>query len=264
MKKIFIFILLCYHAPLLQAQTLNEVTDLIRQGRMHQAKSVLLQLENKRKIKSPSDTLLFLHGLLAEDGTTASTYYQQLIQTFPQSTFSDNALFRMAQFKYAKGLYRTAKKQFSTLSVLYPESSLLQQAKYWIGLCFQAIGNEDSAAIFYQDIAHSGTDDAISELASKGITELSRTKEAKRTASQEQASRKYFVQVGAFSEQIRAIHYKTFYEREGFQVALRSKTRNGQDLYLVWVGSGSSRTDAEKLGEKIKKKYLVQYLLVYE
>ena len=106
-QKVLFIILLPW--IFIQGQTVSDVLNLIRDGQINQARETLKRIEtNSQNL----ERILFLRGLLCTEGDSAVTYYEQLLKSYPDSPYSDDALFRLGQCKYAQGLYMTAKKQF--------------------------------------------------------------------------------------------------------------------------------------------------------
>ncbi len=64
----------------------------------------------------------YLQGLVMEDGTDAVRVFQGLVDRYPQSEWADDALFRVYQFYYSLGLYRTADLKWAQLQKEYPDS----------------------------------------------------------------------------------------------------------------------------------------------
>ena len=266
MKNFYIKLLLFIFLPLTIAtsQTTSQILKLIREGHIEEARNILSRMKGAEQ----PDKLLFLKGLLSTDGDTASAYYEKLLKLYPESQYSDDAYFRLSQLKYAQGLYKTAQKMFTRLLIKYPHSSLRQECHYWIGLCYQAAGQTDSAAFQFQKVVKDFPATELSQIARKDLNSLSSSLSRKQNTEREPPISKpktlYAVQVGAFTYQANALFRKSFFEREGYQVKLRTKIRNGKALYLVWVGSFSTMEEAKKLGEKLKKHYGIQYTVVSE
>ena len=267
MKNFYIKLLFFIFLPLVFAfsQTTSQIVKLIREGHIREARNMLSQM--KGTVKQP-DKLLFLNGLLSISGDTASAYYEKLLKLYPESQYSDDAYFRLAQLKYAQGLYKTAQKMFAHLLIKYPKSPLSQECHYWIGLCHQASGKTDSAVVQFQKVIEDFPPTELSRIARRDLDLLSssllRKQNTEKKKSIPKPKTRYAVQVGAFTYQTNALFRKSFFEREGYQVELRTKVTNGKALYLVWVGSFSTMEEAKKLGEKLRKRYGIQYTLVSE
>lgn len=259
LQKFLLFLLLPW--VLTQGQTESNVIHLIREGRIREAKELLNRFENNPQ---RSERILFLHGLLSTEADSAVTYYEQLLKSYPDSPYSDDALFRLAQLKYAQGLYKTAQKQFQLLLEEYPRSSLHQKCYYWIGLCHQSMGQTDSAGVSFRKAVEDFSYTNLSKIAQNDLETLNEEKIAESQESSPRPKIRYSVQVYAFSNQNRAILRKDFLESKGYQVSLRTKIKEGRNLYLIWLGSFDTREEAREFGESVKKRLGLTYTLVSE
>ena len=89
-------------------QSVSDIGREIREGRISEDRQMLERIENDLEPES----ILFLYGLLSTNADSAMAYYEQLLTSYPNCTYSDDAMFRVAQLKYAQGLYQTARRTF--------------------------------------------------------------------------------------------------------------------------------------------------------
>lgn len=265
MKKVpLILIIFFCLSSILTAQTVERIVGLIQQGEIDRART---EVEKLSDTDQPGEKLL-LRGLLATDGVVAEKLYERLCETYPDYKNCDFARFRLAQLKYARGLYISAKTEFERLISTYPESGYVPQSYYWIGRCLQALGDSDAAVTWFEkasSASHSGT-----VTARMAETVLDSLKRAPATAEQppaaeerhEAAQESWTVQVGAFSRRQHAMLRKSFFEQRGYNVRLSSKIKDGQTLYLVWIGQFDNRKSAWDFGETLKKKFDTPFTLV--
>ncbi|MBN2029946.1 tetratricopeptide repeat protein [bacterium] len=263
MKKQIIQFLLILLYPMFMAQGQNDadIIDLIEKGQTEKARQLLFQIDEDQ---IEPDLRLLLQGWLSTNGDSAITCYENLIQTYPNSQFSDDALFKLAQLKYAQGLYLTAQKQFSELMTDYPRSGLHQNCVYWIGLCYQATGKMDSAHIQFQKALREYPTTALSSIIQQDLTALEQEQSAEMEKSLQTPHITYAVQVGAFTHQNNALLRSQFFEDKGYEVSLRTKRQDGTTYYLVWIGSFDSDMEARAFGEELKRRWDVNYTLVSE
>ena len=242
------------------SQTETEIVDLIRKGQSRQAKEMLM----KGDTNIPHDRSLLLHGMLSINADSAVAHYEELLKTYPKSLYGDRALFRIAKLKYAQGLYKTAQNSLIRLMDEYPLSSLHQSCYYWLGSCYQAMGHTDSAIAYLRKTVDDFPRTDISEAARRDLWTLTDHKYDDVLESEQTPETRWAVQVGAFTNQTRALIRKSFFEQKGHQVELRTKVRDGETLYLVWVGTFKTRDEAKQYGEMLKKKYGGSYIPVSE
>ena len=253
-------VILCVLASAGMAQSITDVADLIRQGRMEEARSFIHNLD--RNAEDP-EAVLFLRGMVASNGESAVDFYNQLLRDFAGSRFADDALLRLAQIKYAQGLYRSSNNHFLRLIREFPRSPHQQTVHYWVGLCYLNTDQADSASVYLRYTIDDFSRTDLTDLSGEELRNLEKqtTSDDEETA---EPSLRYAVQVGAFANQTNALLRKSYFEQRGHHVDLRTKVREGQTLYLVWVGSFGSREDAYRFGEELKRKYGVRYTLVSE
>jgi tetratricopeptide (TPR) repeat protein len=242
------------------SQTPSEIADLIRRGRIAEARQELGSLSSRSE---ETESILFLHGLLSADADSAAEFYETLLETYPDGRYGDIVLYRLAQMKYAQGLYRNALNQFSRLASEYPRSSLLQRTQYWMALCFHALGEKSSAAEMFRKAIDDHPQSELTRIARRDFEQLDLDSPDEEQADPEPQNR-YTVQIGAFANQSNALLRKSYFERQGYSVQLSTKMREGRTLYLVWVGSYASREEAKQMGERLKKRFGVQYTLVMQ
>lgn len=266
--KLAVLIFLC--AGSLAAQNVERIAGLIQQGEIDQARRQVELLDDAQR----ADEKLFLRGLLATDGLEAERLYTSLCADYPDYSHCDFARYRLAQLKYARGLYISAKTEFRKLVEDYPGSGYAPKSYYWMGRCLQALNQPDSAQVLFQQASaasHLGTE--TSELARAALDSMDPGRESAPRPDTDTApvttapdadgrTQEWTVQVGAFSSRQRAVLQKSFFENRGFEVMLSSKVRDGTTLYLVWTGSFTSRQDAWNYGEKLKKQYGTPFTLV--
>jgi tetratricopeptide (TPR) repeat protein len=238
----------------IHAQTSPDFIELIETGKMAEAKSRLAQMERDKK--SP-EQVLFLRGLLTADGDSATHIYERFLMLYPNSRFGEEAMYRIAQYKYARGLYQSALIPLRRLVKKYPESPILEKCLYAIALCHINLNQPDSAAACFEKIAGLATDSDVSHSAKARLASLRegvpRALETKDTPAV--SAPHYSVQVGAFSNQTNAVLRKSFFERAGYPVELRTKRKDDKILYLIWIGAYNTMEEAQKAGEQLKIKY---------
>ena len=267
-QRVSLFILLGFTC-IGNAQTQKSIIELIRLGENEAARRDIVKLQ---QTGNDHDAYLFMHGLASTSGDSSAYYYQKLIDTYPNSNYADDAKFRIAQMNYAKGLYLTAKSEFLQIIDLRPDSPLHPNCLYWTALCCQSLDKKDSTQFYFNEVIrkfpNSNSATQVRELfdLSNGENIAANTfQDNIDTSSETQgSSTRFAVQVGAFSHQSNALLRKSFFEKKGYPVALRTKLKDDDTLYLVWVGDCDSRSEAKKLGDQLNKSYGISYALVSE
>jgi tetratricopeptide (TPR) repeat protein len=198
---------------------------MINNGRVEEVRreipSLLTQFPNNAGV-------LFLQGLVSTDGAEAVRIYQSIVDNFPRTEWADDALYRVYQYYYALGLYRTAELKLEHLKKEYPES------KYVRG----------------------GTESAM-----KPLPEDRRADTASSQTGNEPAQQ-FTLQVGAYTTQVNAEKQKLFFEDLGYAVEVVSKLKDNRSLFLVLVATFPSAAEAKSKADEFKQKYNIGSLVV--
>jgi hypothetical protein len=259
---------LCLAAFLgVRAQTSQDLVEMIESGKIAEARQSLARMEKERR--SP-EQVLFLRGLLTADGDSAAHVYERFLMLYPESRFSDEACIRLAQHKFAQGLYQSALRPLRLMMEKYSDSPVLDKGFFTAGLCYYNLNRMDSAAMFFRSAASRAPNseagrsakDRLAAMGSSAAVAVNET--AKEDTVTEPPVPRYAVQVGAFANQTNAVMRKSFFERAGYPVELRQKRKEGTTLYLVWIGTYATVDEARQTGEKLKSKYGLSYHLVTE
>jgi len=234
-------------ASILQAQdTPAEVTKYLLMaegGRTEQVRSEIPTL----LAKYPNNpAVFFLQALVTVDGTEAVRTYQSIVDNFPKSEWADDALYKVYQFYYAIGLYRTAEIKLNQLKTSYPASKYVTSVTT---VETQGLPEEKDQPL--PDPALTTPDATPLELA---------TEAEKPTANTSRGQ--YVLQVGAYSLQENAEKQKLFFEDLGFPVEVINKVKDTRSLYIVLIGNFKSSEEARGKGIEIKKNYDIQSMVV--
>ena len=115
--------LMVLSVSILRAQdTPAEVTRYLSMVEGGQAEQVRSEIPSLLAKYPNNPAVFFLQGLVTVDGTEAVRTYQSIVDNFPKSEWADDALYKVYQFYYAIGLYRTAEIKLNQLKASYPAS----------------------------------------------------------------------------------------------------------------------------------------------
>jgi len=245
----------------------SDVATMILHGKQAEARSALRTMGNSGD--ASRDMLLFFRGLLATNGDTARILYEDLVRLYPQSKYADDALFRLGQYRYARGLYQSAIQDFSRIESDFRNSPLIKSSRYWIGLCRQAMGAPGSETEYDPGRGSEAEDALLSEIINVVENDQEGANHANAPPPADPGSAApppvhFAIQVGAFSGQNRALMQKSFFEKNGYVVHLRNKMSDGQQLYVVWVGNLATRSEADALKAEISRKFDIRGFVVTE
>ncbi|MBK7632133.1 MAG: SPOR domain-containing protein [Ignavibacteriales bacterium] len=216
MKKHF-SIILFFFPFLFTSQIFAQEVDIvpylkmIEQGKLEEVKGKLLDLKTDY---TKSANLIFLEGVLTENGQDAVVLYQTLLEKFPKSSYADAALYRIYSYYFALGLYNTADKNLEKLKKDYPESPYIKMA---------------SANVVKNDVEESN----------QGNNESTVTK------NDNDKVNLYSVQAGAFTNAANAAALKKEIESVGMFSFIKEKNVAGTVFNVVYLGKFETRKEAE-------------------
>jgi tetratricopeptide (TPR) repeat protein len=200
--------------------------ELIEKGQGDAVRSELPTLMTKFQ-NDPG--VLYLQAVLTTDGTEAAKIYQTIVDNFPKSEWADDALFKLYQYYYSIGLYKTAEQKMEQLKRDYPFSTYASD---------QPIVEEPKAV----------PQEAPAEVARPG-------RGGKDTPI-------YTVQAGTFSVLQNAEELKARFERDGYTASIFTIVNNGKKFHKVWVGEFKKQDEARRFSAEIKKKYNLDSIVV--
>ncbi len=98
--------------------------DLVHAGKIDHVRTEVAGMMKQ----SPNDPgVRFLDAYVTENGDQAVKKYQSFVDTYPDNEWADDALYKVYQYYYAVGLYRTADAKREQLNRQYPQSIFAQQ-----------------------------------------------------------------------------------------------------------------------------------------
>ena len=240
-------------APLLLAILLSVAPGLYGQSSASDVKKYLSMIEKGQvdKVREelpsllsryPNDPgILYVQGMATTDGAEAVRVYQSIVDNFPKSEWADDALYKVYQFYYAIGLYRTAEIKLNQLKSNYPDSKYVTQKP---GVETTNLAEEkEPGPVEEQDVAG---------------TQLETQSEPAKIAPAGQ----FTLQVGAYTAQVNAEKQKLFFEDLGLPVDVINKVKQNRSLYIVLVGNYATYDDAKAKSSDIKKKYNIGSIVV--
>ena len=236
MKKYFIysFLLISFAVLFLPkhlfAQELNIIPYLkqIENGNKSQVEKDLPEL---KKSYPNSSNLLFLEGVLTENGQQAVAIYNNLVKNYPNSKYADASLYRIYSYYYALGMYDAAKNFLNRLEHEYPNSP-------YIGIAKKNIPKQDSTVIARR---------ALPADTSKEVK--------KEHASQPNENYPFTIQAGAFTVLKNAQTLTESFKKDGLYSRIEEKSVAGTIFHVVYVGKFSNEDDAAESLKQINAKY---------
>ena len=266
------------------SQDLTKYFEDVERGNINKVKSEISNL----LINYPeNDGVIFLSALLKNRAEEAVITYKSIIQNYPNSTYADDSLIKIGEYLYARGLYTQASNELRKIPEKYSKSEHLQRSIDLQINSLLAIGEIDSAKFYINKysinftsldfnydfsfetplISRPLSSNFISKLSEKEKkTILTPTKRnPKKEKSNETINKKllpYVVQVGAFESKQNAIRQSQLLIDNGFSAEVWPISVNNRDLFAVQIIRFSTIEEANLLGEKLKKKMNLSFLII--
>ena len=227
----FLFLVILLHSG---SSTFPQEVDIvpylkmIESGNIIQAKEDLTSL----KEKNPNDpSVMFLDGVLTENGQEAIVKYQNIVDDYPKSKYADAALYRIFSYYYALGLYDTAKEKLKLLTENYQNSPYIKVADQ--------------------------------NLESTEKTEVeNKEEEIRESETTPTENYKFTVQAGAFTNLENAKNLNQQFAESGIFSQLIDKTVAGTTFHVVYAGKFEKYEDAENFLSVINSKFNVNGSIV--
>lgn len=173
--------------------------------------------------------VMFLQAVLTSDGSEAAKMYQNIVDNFPRSEWADDALYRLFQYYYSIGLYKTAEQKLGQLKIQYP---------------FSAYASEEMPS------------------AEQKAAPEEKAPPVKPKGNVQKYATGFTIQVGAFSTLQNAEDLKAKFEKEGYASNIFTIITNGKKLHKVWVGEFQTYDEARRFTAEIKKKFSLASIVV--
>jgi len=235
---------------LIRATTPEELLQFAANRQFDQLRSALLDTPQEQQ---DTPIVLFCMALLEMDGDRARTLYERVLAGDTEGLVADRALWRLAQYHYARGYYVRAGAYLQQLVTNFPASSEAGRARRQLTIITES-GVEITAA------------DAIPPPQDRRQRERAVPRRtAPRPLAEPQSNRRYAVQVDAFSSQNNADHRVDQLRRLNYRdVRIVPRTLLGRRLYPVWVGGLGTESEAHRFGEAMRLRGTIKHFVVKE
>jgi tetratricopeptide (TPR) repeat protein len=277
MKKLILYILLLLFVLIsgsVGAQDFED--DLVSWLEKHSKEELKSRLETIKKKYPNSAVLIFLEAYVEEDGDRAVDLYKQLVEKFPGSKFTSNALFKLAQYYYAVGSYVSARQYVDNLVDQFPGSPLVPEAKFLAARCLIATGYYVAAEEELKDIIKKYSKSPCKNYAKAELTSLNELEKQSINPPQSEnvptdfkqpienfaGNGKYTIQIGAYQDKNNALKQKDLYSQQGYLASVETKYVNNSLLYLVWIGDFETEDQAARFGEVFKNLHGISFHVV--
>lgn len=237
--------------PAARGQERRDIAEMISQIQMGGGAEVASLLPSLKKSHPDKGGVLFLEALLESDAERALTLYQRVADEHAESAWADDALYRLSQYSYAVGAYRTARSYTERIAKEHPRSPFLTRKQGDLPAPENA--GTGSTAGRGERKAEKGSGDARPASHPGKTTETSSVPPRRGT---------YAVQVGAFHAKTEARKLVDDLAGKGYTSVLREKTVTGKPVFAVWVGVFPDPASAANYARKLKQQQNIDGIVV--
>lgn len=218
-----------------------------------QAERVRIELPTLQKQYPNDPGVAYLDAILTTDGVTAVKKFQAIVDQFPQNEWADDALYKVYQYYYSVGLYKTADEKFEQLKQQYPNSL------YVVGLAQE----QKPVSIQQEAPAKRKRPDTVeTKPVEQPAAVEAPTAEVPDSGVAVAPVGKFAVQAGAFSAEKNAQKQVDFFATIGKKAVIGTKLSGGKTLYVVFIKGFSSEQDARSFIAELKSKYNIESIIV--
>jgi len=218
-----------------------------------QAERVRIELPSLEK-QYPNDAGVgYLDAVLTTDGASAVKKFQAIVDQFPQNEWADDALYKVYQYYYSIGLYKTADQKFEQLKQQYPNSL------YVAG----AVKEQKPAPVQQQPAPEiKQADTTVQKQEERPVIAEPAKKETPDSTIAVSSARKFAVQAGAFSTEKKAQKQVDFFSTINRKAMITTKAGGGKTLYVVSIENFSNEQEARDFITELKLKYSIESIIV--
>ncbi len=239
MRGIFVYLLICVPCAL-PAQVEPDIQSRLEKIYRGEIEEIRQELPSLMTRYQNHPGVIYLQGMITSDGTEAVKTFQSIVDNFPESEWADDALYRIYQYYYSVGLYRTADQKLDQLRLNYPNSRYL----------------------FGQQVRAQPPDETTEEDLTRITTPQSPVQPEQRTPTPAPAPNTFALQVGAFSTYENAARQRDMLSGTNEPVEITTRMRGGQNLYLVWIGAFRTREQAQEFAQQLRQRYNIEAMVV--
>jgi cell division septation protein DedD len=194
----------------------------------------------------PNDAgVAYIQAVLTTDGILAAKRYQEIADRYPQSTWADDALYKVYQYNFSLGLYKKADAVMEQLRSRYPQS-------------IYVAGADAKGPVHVKDSTPTallpGVPSTVRADASPASVPTASVPAIRQAADQGS----FYVQVGVFSTDANARRAaEKFGSVVGRAAAVTPKTSNEKTQYLVLFEGFNSAESARSFSTELRTKYTI-------
>ena len=247
---------------------------------------VYLPMMEQRYPNNPS--LMYLKGLLENNGEEAMIIFSKLYNTHPTSQYGDDAVMKVAEYYYAAGMYVKAANWLKKMPIYYSRSEHIERAVKLFLNSLIVSGHKDTAIfysrVFERQFPSLDVDGKINDL----LRDFEKSDQEKKSAKEfapnfpkpevapveivdeiqivkddaNIASGIFSLQTGAYSVMDNAESQKINLIISGFSARIDELYNSNTTLYAVRIGHYDNRQDAQNVGAQIKTRLGINTIVI--
>lgn len=248
-----------------QTQKVQQYLRLVAQGKLDEVK---VQMPDLLAAYPDDPGVMLLHGVVIEDGYRALDIYKEILKSFPDSEWADDAYWRIIQFYAITGDTTRAKVELENFRKKYPASEFLTPAVDVVRTAVTYarrdgrgtaatrvdIAKQEELQLQKKDVASKFEPPFTQDEPQKiepPRTEHKKTEHSVETESIKKQSEEsdqgstYGLQVGIFSTREAAQNEMKRFLAQRMRTEIREKNVDGDLMYAVVVGDYTSKASAE-------------------
>lgn len=225
---------------------LHALADKAKAGAADDVRALLPSLRSSHPDKAG---VLFLDAMTQTDAEKAVELYQRIADEHRGSEWADDALYRLYQYSFAVGAYRTARTYTDRLATEHPKSPFLSREQ-------GAAANGKAASPQTSSPARASAKEG------DGASSASAKKPDGTKSGGGGETQGYAVQVGAFSRKADAEKLSSELRGKGYTAYIREKTVSGKTVQAVWLGMFTEFSQAQAFARKFKEQQKIDAIVV--
>jgi tetratricopeptide (TPR) repeat protein len=270
-KFLLIIVLLIGFLPL-NGQNLTVYFNYINRDELDPVRSAIPRLMQKYP-NSPG--VQYLSALVEQDADKALLIYKDILSQYPNSDYADDALTKIIEYLYAKGLYSKTINYSKQLIRKYPDSDNIDKCVLMLLCSFSITNKKDSVDYYYEyylkRYPQMNLQFADYQVAPSLVIEdkaTARLHHSEKTSpppipSPKALPRELFtLQVGAFANPQNALVLKNRLQSLGYDSYIEKIRASNRELLSVRIGNYPTQNEAKETGERLKARHNVNYIVI--
>jgi len=272
MNKFFLIIVILIGSLPLNGQNLTVYFDYINRDELSPVRSAIPQLLQKYP-NSPG--VQYLSALVERDADKALLIYKDILSQYPSSDYADDALTKIIEYLYSKGLYSKTINYSKQLIRKYPDSDNIDKCVLMLLCSFSITNKKDSVDYYYEyylkRYPQMNLQFADYQVAPSLVTEdkvAVKSHRLENTSPPSIPSPKtlprglFTLQVGAFANAQNALVLKNRLQSLGYDSYIEKIRVSNRDLLSVKIGKYSTQDEAKEIGERLKAIHHINYIII--